>query len=138
MNENNIKKFLKPRYFYAILIVIFYILNGMWMLAENSDPYVVGINWIPFISAFLILLNYRWTDRILIFYHVFNFVSAFGYVIGRCRENFPINTLQKSYYWLIDMHDFYWLLAFWVLQISLIVYLIAVEIKVYKNKKSLI
>ncbi len=138
MNENKIKKFLKPRYFFTVSIVIFYILFGMWMLTENSNPYVTGINWIPFISAFLILINNRWLDRVLIFYHTFNFASHLSYVIGRCQENFPINTLQESYYWLIDMHIFRWTLAFWILQISLIVYLIAVEIKVYKNKKTLV
>ncbi len=138
MNYNKIKKFPKMRYFFTLSIVIFYILFGMWMHTDNSNPYVTGINWIPFISAFLILINNKWTDRILIFYHIFNFTSHLSFVIRRCRENFPTNTLQESYYWLIDMPSFRWDFAFWILQIGLIVYLITVEIKVYKNKKSLV
>ena len=138
MNENKIKGFPKLRYFFMVFIVSFYILFGVWTLTENSNPYVTGINWIPLISAFLILINNRWTDRVLIFYHIFGFASELSYVIGRCRENFPTNTLQESYYWLMDMHDFRWTLVFWLFQISLIVYLIAVEIKVYKNKHSLV
>jgi hypothetical protein len=138
MNENKIEKFLKPRYFFTLFIVILYILFGMWMVAENSNPYIVGINWTPLISVFLILINNRWSDRIVLFYYIFDFAKTFSYVIGRCRENFPTNTLQESYYWLIDMPSFRWTLAFWILQISLIVYLFAVEIKIYKNKKSLV
>ena len=138
MNENKIKKFFKLRYFFTAFIIIFYILFGMWMRTENSNPYVTGINWIAFISAFLILINNRWSDRIVLFYHIFDFAKTLSYVISRCRENFPTNTLQESYYWLVDMSIFHWTIAFWILQISLIIYLIAVEIKVYKNKHSLV
>jgi len=136
MNENKIKKFLKLRYFFTVFIVIFYILYGMWIFAENSN--VFGINWIPLISAILILINNRWLYRITIFYHIFDFASHLSYVIERCQERFPINTLQESYYWLVDTSIFRWTIAFWLLQISLIVYLITVEIIVCKNKNSLV
>ncbi len=135
MNESRINKFLKLRYFLTVFIVIFYMLFGIW-IAENSNVY--GINWILFVSGILILINNRWLYRILIFYHIFDFGSNLSYVIERCLDNFPTNTLRESYYWLIDMEIFRWNVAFWILQISLIIYLIAVEIKVYKNKNSLV
>ena len=138
MNEGKIKRLLKSRYFFILFFVTFYILFGIWMLIENTDPYIVGVNWIPFISIFLILVNKRWADGILILYNIFSFASQLSYVIGRCQENFPKNTLQESYYWLINMDIFCWNLSFWILQISLIIYLFAVEIKVYKNKYSLV
>ncbi len=137
MNENKIKRFLKLRYFFTAFIVITYILfYGMWILAEN--PIFYPSFPILLISAILILINNRWLYRTLILLNSFNFVSDLSYVIGRCLENFPINTLRDSYYWLVDMTIFHWNVAYWILQISLIVYLIALEIKVYKNKNSLV
>ncbi len=124
------------RYFFTVFILIPYSFYGVWTLAENFNYYPT-FPILP-ISAILILINNRWVYRTLILLNIFAFVSQLIYVIERCQDNFPINTLQKSYYWLIDMHIFRWTIAFWILQISLIVYLIAVEIKVYKNKNSLV
>ncbi|CAN5529616.1 hypothetical protein BH18ACI1_BH18ACI1_12430 [soil metagenome] len=137
MSENKIEKFLKLRYFLTVFIVTLHLSFGIWTLAKNSN---VSPNFfsILFISAILRLINNRWLYRALILLNIFDFVSLLSYVIGRCQENFPVNTLRDSYYWLIDMSIFRWNVAFWVLQISLIVYLITVEIEVYKEKNSLV
>ena len=138
MCENKINRFQKPRYFLAVSIVILNLFfYGIEILAENSI-FHANFSSVLFISAILILINNRWLNLILILLNIFDFISLLNYVIGRCQDNFPVNTLQNSYYWLINMSEFHWTLAYWILQISLIIYLIAEEIRIYKNKNSLV
>lgn len=132
MNDEKIKRFLQSRYLLTIIIVILYFLYKLWLHSEFYPEFVVLL-----ISAILLLIKSIWLYRMLILLNLFVLVAQINYVIGRCLDNFPTNTLQESYYWLIDKNIFYWNIAFWILQISLIIYLIGVEIKVYKAKNSL-
>lgn len=133
MNENKIKRLLKLRYFFALILISFYLLYKQWIYVETYyvDPVILPV------SAILILINNRWIFRALILLNVFSFVSLLIYVIKRCQERFPTNTLRDSYYWLIELSSFHWTVAFWLLQICLVGYLITLEVKAYKNKNSL-
>lgn len=133
MNASSVKTLLKFRYFLSVFITILYLSYKSWVY---NDSYY--IDFIPlFISAISILIVNRWLYRVLILVNIFVLSAQLNYVIGRCLENFPINTLTNSYYWLIDMPAFHWSFIFWILQINLIIYLIALEVKFYKNKNSL-
>ncbi len=59
-------------------------------------------------------------------------------VIVAIHYAFGIGALNKQLRFLVGMDDFQWSVAFWFLQISLIIYLVAIEIKVYKTKNSLV
>ncbi len=132
MNDNKIGRFLKSRYLLTTIIVTLYFLYKLWLDAEFYPEFLVLL-----ISAILILIENIWLYRMLILLNIFVLISQINYVVGRCLDNFPINTLQESYYWLVDKNIFYWNVAFWIMQISLIIYLISVEIKVYKTKNIL-
>jgi hypothetical protein len=134
MNKTKIEKFLQFRYFLSVFIVLLYFYYKSWIYA---DAYY--LDFLPlFISAVLILIFNRWLYRILILLNVIVLLAQFNYVIGSCLEKFPTNTFRESYYWLIDMSAFHWSFIFWILQICLIVYLIVIETKIYKNKNSLV
>ncbi len=133
MNKTKVKKFLQFRYFLSVFIVILYLSYKSWIYTD-----IYYLDFLPlFISATLILIINHWLYRILILLNVFVLSAQLNYIIGSCLERFPINTVTSSYHWLIDMPAFHWCLIFWVLQINLIIYLIAVEIKFYKNRNSL-
>ncbi len=133
MNKTKVKKFLQFRYFLSVFIVILYLSYKSWIYTD-----IYYLDFLPlFISATLVLIINHWLYRILILLNVFVLSAQLNYIIGSCLERFPINTVTSSYHWLIDMPAFHWCLIFWVLQINLIIYLIAVEIKFYKNRNSL-
>jgi hypothetical protein len=133
MNKTKVKRFLEFKYFLSVFIVILYLSYKNWIYVN-----VYYLDFLPlFVSAILILIDNRWLYRILILLNVFILSGQLNYIIGRCFENFPTNTFTNSYHWLIDMPAFHWSLAFWVLQISLVIYLIAVENKFYRNRNSL-
>lgn len=133
MSDNNkIRRFLKSRYLLTTITVTLYFFYKLLVNAEFYPEFLVLL-----ISAILLLIKNIWLYRMLILLNIFVLISQINYVIDRCLENFPINTLRESYYWLINMNIFYWNVAFWVIQIGLIIYLIAVEIKFYKYKNIL-
>jgi hypothetical protein len=133
MNKTIVKRFLQFRYFLTIFIVILYLSYKNWIYVD-----VYYLDFLPlFISANLVLIVNRGLYRILVLLNVFVLSGQLNFIIGNCLERFPTNTLTNSYHWLIDMPAFQWCLIFWVLQINLIIYLIAAEIKFYKNKNSL-
>lgn len=131
MNSDKIKKFLTFRYLLTATIISLYLSYKLWLNSEFYPEFIILL-----VSSILILIKSIWLYRVLILLNIFVLVSQINYVIERCLDNFPTNTLQESYYWLTGMNIFYWNFAFWLLQISLIVYLIALEIKVYKVKNS--
>lgn len=134
MNKTKIEKFLQLRYFLSVFIVLLYFYYKSWIYVD-----IYYLDFQPFlISSILILIVNRWLYGILILLNVFILLIHFNYVIGRCLEKFPTNTFTESYNWLIDTPAFHWGFIFWVLQICLIVYLIVVETKIYKNKNSLV
>lgn len=137
MNEGKIKKFLKLRSFFSIAIVLLYLLHRMFVEpCENCSIYY--LNAVLFISAIFILINNHWIYRILICLNVLALMSDLYVVIVAVHYAFGIGTLNKQLLFLLELDDFRWNVAFCFLQISLIIYLITVEIKVYKNKNSLV
>ncbi len=133
MSENKIKRLLKLRYFFALILISFYLLYKIlvqWKYPEFYPDYLFLV-----ISAILLLFNNNWTNRFLIFLNIYDFASQLTYVVQRCQDNFSVNVFGNCFYWLKDINFFLnWNFGFWILQIGLIIYLVTLEIVIYKNK----
>lgn len=133
MNESKIRRLLKLRYCFALILISFYILykiSVQWKYPEFYPDYLF-----PVISAILLFFNNHWINRFLILLNIFDFALQLTYVVQRCQDKFSVNIFGNCFYWLNDINFFLnWNFGFWILQISLIIYLITLEIVIYKNK----
>ena len=112
---------------FVVVIVIYHLLYEIWkshlVLLEDFGPRPV--DFVLFISALLLLLNYVWINRIIV---VLNTVSLIFHlcfdVIGNCRDEYLSRYLIDCGWFSWNNIWLPWWLVYWFLQILLVAFLI--------------
>lgn len=131
MKKENLKIFVYLRYIFTVIILALYYLNA-WLVEVDYyglDP----LHWILGISAILLLINFSWIDRVLILINLLAFSLKLIALFVNCKNMFL--TYFECFQFLSNTGYLYWEIVFRIVQISLVIYLIAVEIKVYKSER---
>jgi hypothetical protein len=140
MRNNNALRNWAARCVFIVIVASYYFAYAIWKsqltLLEVFGPRFV--DYVLVVSIVLLVVNKRFVDRTILYLNILALAWHLYFdVIQNCRDQYMSSLLMDCGWFRLDNIWLPWWVAYWLMQVSLVAYLLICELADFRRKRIL-